>query len=334
VSSPPTRRYRPTPHNLRRLGLALRRGELVAAPTETVYGLAGNAFDPRAVAAIYAAKGRPSTDPLIVHLASIRDLDLVARSHPLARRLAEAFWPGPLTLVLPKTPAVPASVTAGLDSVAVRVPDHALFRRLIRAAGVPLAAPSANPFGYVSPTDADHVIDGLGGRIPHVLDGGSCRVGIESTIIDLRDPAHPRLLRPGGVPAAALHKLLPGGIGPAPKGAVGPNQAAPAPGMLARHYSPRTPLNLHRRLTAAIIAGVPPQDALVFFQRPAMLPAHPHVHWLCTDGHGRTAARRLFALLRELDAANHGTLHMELAPPQDPWSPAVNDRLHRAAARR
>jgi L-threonylcarbamoyladenylate synthase len=328
-----TRRYRPTPHNLRRLGLALRRGELVAAPTETVYGLAGNALDPRAVAAIYAAKGRPTTDPLIVHLASVKDLERVARPDPLARRLAAVFWPGPLTLVLPKTPAIPASVTAALDSVAVRVPAHTLFRQLIRAAGVPLAAPSANLFGYVSPTEAAHVIEGLGGRIPHVLDGGTCRVGIESTIVDLRDPAQPRLLRPGGVPVAALRQVLGPALLVPPARTIAPNQAAPAPGMLARHYSPRTPITLHRRLTLSLVDRLAGDDALLYFRRPSSPPKHPHVHWLCVDGRGETAARRLFAKLRELDGAGHGSLQVELAPAKDPWSQALNDRLQRAAAR-
>lgn len=329
-----TRRYRPTPHNIRRLGLALRRGEIVAAPTETVYGLAGNALDPTAVAAIYHAKGRPSTDPLIVHLAHARDLDQVARPDPVAWRLAQAFWPGPLTLVLPKTDTIPTSVTAGLDSVAVRVPAHALFRRLIRAAGVPLAAPSANPFGYISPTSADHVMQGLRGRIPHVLDGGDCAIGLESTILDLRNPNRPRVLRPGGVPLPALEQAL--GLQlklaarPPP---CDPGSAAPAPGLLARHYSPHTPVVLHAKLSPRVVERLPRNCAVVYFQRPLIAPARPHVYWLSPDGRGPAAARRLFALLRQLDAAGHGVLHIELAPAREPWSAAINDRLRRAAAR-
>jgi L-threonylcarbamoyladenylate synthase len=329
-----TRRYRPTPHNIRRLGLALRRGEIVAAPTETVYGLAGNALDPTAVAAIYHAKGRPSTDPLIVHLAHARDLDEVARPDPVAWRLAQAFWPGPLTLVLPKTGAIPASVTAGLDSVAVRVPAHALFRRLIRAAGVPLAAPSANPFGYISPTSADHVMHGLGGRIPHVLDGGDCAIGLESTILDLRHPARPRVLRPGGVPLPALEEVLGAKLKLAARPPpCDPGSAAPAPGLLARHYSPHTPVVLHAKLSPRVVGRLPRDCAVVYFQRPLVPPSRPHVYWLSPDGRGPAAARRLFALLRQLDAAGHGALHLELAPAPEPWSAAINDRLRRAAAR-
>ena len=200
--------YRGTPRNLARLAARLRAGELVAVPTETVYGLAADAFNARACRKIFQAKGRPSSDPLIVHLASARELAQVAVPNAAALRLAKKFWPGPLTLILPKTGAVPGEVTAGLDSVAVRVPAHPLFRRLLRLTGRPLAAPSANPFGYVSPTTAEHVRQGLGRKINHILDGGPARVGLESTIVDLRDPRRPRLLRPGGISRQELERAL------------------------------------------------------------------------------------------------------------------------------
>lgn len=325
--------YRPTPVNVRRLAGALRRGELVAVPTETVYGLAAHALDPVACAAIFTAKGRPTQDPLIVHLASPRDLPRLGESNALVTRLAAAFWPGPLTLVIRKTALVPDIVTAGLDSVAVRVPSHPLFRRLIRAVGGPLAAPSANPFGYVSPTTAAHVRQNLGGLIPHILDGGPCAIGVESTIIDARDPAHPRLLRAGGVPAATLEKLLGQRLAAGPV-IVAPDVAAVAPGLLSRHYSPHTPLTLHRRLPRALCLQPLPGIAVVQFAPATTAANHPNVLILSPDGTAATAATRLFSLLRDLDQAGHQQLHFELAPATDPWAEAVNDRLRRAASKR
>ncbi|HVX63355.1 MAG TPA: L-threonylcarbamoyladenylate synthase, partial [Pirellulales bacterium] len=185
--------FRPTPRNIAFLGRHLRSGELVAAPTETVYGLAANALDAAACRRIFAAKQRPSTDPLIVHLLSKDSLADVCLPNSAALKLARAFWPGPMTLVLPKRDIVPDIVTAGRDSVAVRVPAHRVFRALLKAAGIPLAAPSANPFGYVSPTTAEHVADGLGRRIRFILDGGPTPIGLESTIVDLRDENRPKI---------------------------------------------------------------------------------------------------------------------------------------------
>ncbi|HSD28827.1 MAG TPA: L-threonylcarbamoyladenylate synthase, partial [Vicinamibacteria bacterium] len=186
----------------------LRRGGLVAFPTETVYGLGADAFNVDAVARIFAAKARPRFDPLIVHLAGAEVLPRVVRSAPVAASaLAARFWPGPLTLILPKADAVPDLVTAGLDTVGVRVPDHPAARALIEAAGAPIAAPSANPFGYVSPTTAVHVAEQLGDRVDAVLDGGPCRVGVESTILSLTSET-PVVLRPGGVTREELERAL------------------------------------------------------------------------------------------------------------------------------
>jgi len=214
-------------------------GGLVAFPTETVYGLGGDARSDRAVAGIYAAKGRPGFNPLIVHLPDLAAVEALAKVGPTARALAEAFWPGPLTLVLPLRAGagLSALVTAGLDTVAVRVPSHPLAQALLRAFGGPVAAPSANPSGRVSPTRASHVLDGLSGRIEAVLDGGPCDVGLESTIL-LADP-EPLLLRPGGVPVEAVEAVLgrslrTGGAGPRPT----------APGQLASHYAPEAPVRL------------------------------------------------------------------------------------------
>jgi L-threonylcarbamoyladenylate synthase len=200
--------HKGTPRNLAFLARHLREGGLVAVPTETVYGLAGDGTSRAACLRIFKAKGRPSEDPLILHVASIADLDRIAVSNSAARRLARAFWPGPLTIVLPKTGVVPDEATAGLTSVAVRMPSHPLFRRLIRLSRVPLAAPSANPFGYVSPTTAEHVRKSLGRRIRHILDGGPAAIGLESTIVDLRNPLRPALLRPGAISRAQLARVL------------------------------------------------------------------------------------------------------------------------------
>lgn len=322
------RLYAGTPNNLRRLAAALRRGELVAVPTETVYGLAADATNAVACRAIFRAKRRPANDPLIVHVHSLAQADAVAELNAAARCVARAFWPGPLTLVLPKRSIIPDVVTAGGNSVAVRMPRHPLFRRLLRLAGTPLAAPSANPFGYVSPTSAAHVQESLGRRIPHILDGGPSGIGLESTILDLRNPGRPCVLRPGAITAEELSRAL--GIAVrVRRRVVAPNRPAAAPGLLARHYSPRTPVRLHRRLPRRIRAD----EARVSFGPAEGSGADPNAFVLSPDGSGRAAARRLFALLRELDAGGWRCLHVQLAPPSDPLAAAINDRLRRAAAR-
>jgi L-threonylcarbamoyladenylate synthase len=322
--------YRGTPRNLARLARRLRAGELVAVPTETVYGLAADAFNRRACEKIFAAKGRPASDPLIVHLASARELTRVARPNAAALRLGKKFWPGPLTLILPKTAAVPAAVTAGLPSVAVRVPDHPLFRRLLRLTARPLAAPSANPFGYVSPTTAEHVRQGLGRRIAHILDGGPARVGLESTIVDLRDPRRPRLLRPGGVSRRDLERAL-GRTLILPRARTHGPGAQVAPGQLLRHYSPHTPVVLHPRLTARMAARGAADEAWLFLRPPGGR-ARRNVFWLDQRGELPGAARRLFAVLRRIDGAAFRRIHAGLVPGGG-LADAINDRLRRAAAR-
>ncbi|MFM8334157.1 MAG: L-threonylcarbamoyladenylate synthase [Opitutaceae bacterium] len=320
-----------TPANLRALAGVLKRGGLVGVPTETVYGLAADALDAAACAGIYRAKRRPPTDPLIVHVLGLREAETIAHLNPAARRLAAAFWPGPLTLVLEKRAEVPDIVTAGLGSVAVRVPAHALFRRLLRATGRPLAAPSANPFGYVSPTTAEHVRAGLGERIRHILDGGPCAVGLESTIVDVRDPARPRLLRPGAITREQLEKVLRRKVGSG-RTAGSARQAQLAPGMLKRHYSPRTPVTLHARLSAKQVTAGGKKDAWVFAARPKGVTSE-NIFWLDPRGDLRGAARRLFALLRRLDSAGHTRIHLEKIPGRAGLAEALNDRMARAAAR-
>lgn len=327
-----TRIYRGTPRNLDLLARALRRGELVAVPTETVYGLAGDALDPQAVDAIFAAKGRPADDPLIVHIHDRRQLAQLAQLNPAAERLARAFWPGPLTLVLPKLPIVPDRVTSGQPSVAVRMPAHPLFLALLRRCGRPLAAPSANPFGYLSPTTAEHVRAGLDGLIRHVLDGGPCAFGLESTIVDLRDPKKPVLLRPGAIPREAIERVLGRRLRPRGRSGRKRGDAPVAPGQLTRHYSPRTPLELHRALPAVAVS-TRPDEAFVFIARPPA-PQPANVFWLDARGDLRGAARTLFATLRALDDGRWKKLHVQLARGDDGWAPAINDRLRRAAAKR
>lgn len=326
--------YRGTPANLARLARQLRSGHLVAVPTETVYGLAGDATSAAACRRIFTAKGRPSTDPLIVHIASLRDLPRVAVPNPAALTLARKFWPGPLTIILPKTAAVPDAATAGLPSVAVRMPAHPLFRRLIRLAGVPLAAPSANPFGYVSPTTAAHVHRSLGRRIKHILEGGPSAIGLESTIVDLRDPRHPVLLRPGAVTRRQLSRAL-GVTVAVPKAKVTAEGAQVAPGQLQRHYSPRTPVTLHDVLTPRGVAQGAAGEAWLFLAKPAWIRQGSKpgsVFWLDEAGHLGRASRRLFALLRELDEGGFTTIHAE-RPRGEGLAAALADRLRRAAAR-
>jgi L-threonylcarbamoyladenylate synthase len=323
---------------------ALRAGRLVGVPTETVYGLAADALNARACRRIFSAKGRPGTDPLIVHVAGMRQAEEVAMAGPAARTLMRAFWPGPLTLVLPKRDVVPAVVTAGRDSVAVRMPAHPLMRRAIAAAGRPLAAPSANAFGYVSPTCAEHVQQGLGKRIPFILDGGPCAIGVESTIVDMRDEARPRLLRPGKIGRTEIERVL-GRRVPAAGRSVGKGRAGMlAPGMLARHYSPRTPLILRGKIPARELARAKADAAYVLFSATAAVRRRKNVVAWAERGDGPAAkasgvarmARRLFARLRELDQGQWSVIYAEMAPERGRdrgLAEAINDRLRRAAAR-
>jgi L-threonylcarbamoyladenylate synthase len=321
------RLYDPTLKNLRYLAGALGRGELVAIPTETVYGLAAHALDAKACRAIFRAKGRPANDPLIVHVLDLAHAEKLAEFNPAARRLVRRFWPGPLTLVLPKKACVPDIVTSGGPTVAIRSPAHPLARRLLRLAGIPLAAPSANLFGYISPTEAAHVIDGLGRKIKHVLDGGHCAVGVESTIIDLTVPDRPRLLRPGSITGKVLAKFL--GHQMRPVGRTRKSTAPlAAPGLMARHYSPRTPLFIQapgRRL--------PADCAGIFLRQPAGRTG-PNIYWLSKNGAMTEIARNLYRVLREADQAGWRQIRVEALPVESGGLvAALRDRLKRAAAK-
>lgn len=316
-----------SPADLSRAAELLRSGEIVALPTETVYGLAADALNPAAVRKVFVAKGRPFLDPLIVHVSDLDALAQVAVPDPRLAKLA-AFWPGPLTVILPRRACVPDIVTAGKGTVAVRMPAHPVFREVLRLAGRPLAAPSANPFGYVSPTTAAHVRDSLGERCPWVADGGPCAHGVESSIVDLSQPGRVRLLRPGPV---SLERLT-AALGPieAVTRAAAQDIAQDAPGMLERHYSPNIPVFLFER--GAPIPTLPPGAALVLQARRDKLPPRTRDYYLSERGDAEEAARALFALLRRIDREHHSILITELADPAGVGA-ALNDRLRRAAAR-
>lgn len=302
-----------------RAAALLRAGRLVAFPTETVYGLGGDAQSDAAVAAIFAAKNRPAFNPLIVHLPGLAAARALAEFPDAALRLATAFWPGPLTLVLPLRPGATLSplVTAGRPSVALRVPSHPLARALLEASAIPVAAPSANLSGRVSATTAAHVLDGLDGRIDAVLDGGDCPVGVESTIVGILD--RPRLLRPGGLPAEAIEACL-----GTPLARPAPAAAPVAPGMLSSHYAPAAAVRLN---AAAPAAG----EVWIGFGRDCPGAALN----LSPAGDLAEAAARLFAALREADRLAGAGGCIAVAPvPDHGLGRAINDRLARAAAPR
>ncbi|NWF93323.1 MAG: threonylcarbamoyl-AMP synthase [Syntrophaceae bacterium] len=302
----------------------IREGGIVAFPTETVYGLGANAFDPLAVARIFEVKRRPLFDPLIIHIARPSDVRKIVLKIPTkAKHLIDRFWPGPLTVVLLKRPEVPDIVTAGLPTVAVRMPDHPLALRLIEEADCPIAAPSANLFGYLSPTTADHVRDQLGDQVDLILDGGPCEVGLESTILSVVEE-RPVLLRPGGVPLEEIESI----IGEVDRALVEEDKPT-APGMLRRHYAPRTPIVLDwcednldfcRGKRIGLLAFQEPKNFLKFDQ----------IEVLSKKGDFREAAASLFSAIRRLDALNLDLILAE-AVPEVGLGRAIMDRLRRAS---
>ena len=314
---------------IRKAADIIRAGGLVAFPTETVYGVGANAFDPAAVARIFAAKGRPANNPLIVHVHGEAMARTVAATWPTAAAgLAAVYWPGPLTLVLPRTTLVPDLVTGGGPTVAVRVPANPIALTLIRAAGVPLAAPSANRSSELSPTRAEHVLNGLNGRIDLILDGGPTACGIESTVLSLAGD-RPVLLRPGPIPVGDLERI----IGPIDRpGLAEVNQPLPSPGMMERHYAPRTPVELFadraglaRR--AEELIGIGERAARVVIGSGAGLGGTATT----MPDSAKAYAARLYATLHELDGAGLTRILIELPPDTDEWQ-AVRDRLRRAAS--
>ena len=305
----------------------LRAGGLVAFPTETVYGLGADASNPEAIDKVFAAKGRPHDHPLIVHIAGAAQLSAWARDIPAAALvLAKKFWPGPLTLILKRAPAVNTRVTGGQDTIALRVPSHPVAQALLHAFGGGVAGPSANRFGHVSATTADHVRDEFGAAVACVLDGGACAVGIESTIVDLSG-AQPALLRPGCISAAQVEAAL--GV---PLVAPG-TQSPRAPGTLARHYAPRTPVML---VEADVIDELARSFSrmgkrVAVLARSARQPMLAGLVWIGAPDASADYAHDLYANLRQLDAAGCDVMLVEAAPATAAWS-AVSDRLARAAA--
>lgn len=332
---------------------ALIAGQLVAFPTETVYGLGADAFNSTALAKVFEAKGRPRFDPLIIHIADIHDMERVVDTgtlEPAMRKQVDAIcyalWPGPLTIILPKVPAIPDLATAGLPTAAIRFPDHKAAQRLIRESTGAIAAPSANPFGYLSPTRAEHVREQLGNRVDFILDGGRTGIGVESTVIDFSS-GPPRILRPGGMPRERIEAIigpieLPGAEAPAPAG-----RAPLSPGLLNSHYAPRTPLTLHSQEEMSALP-YRPSEAYLFFsgsvrtawlQARGVIPPHPAyaqdtpnsslVRALSEAGDLIEAAANLFDLLHELDRLPVSAIRAERAPDKG-LGIAVNDRLSRA----
>jgi L-threonylcarbamoyladenylate synthase len=313
-----------SPESIERAAKLLRAGEIIGLPTETVYGLAADGLNPAALARIFEAKQRPLFDPLILHCAEANKAwELASRVPETARRCAEKFWPGPLTLVLPKKEHVPDLATSGLPNVALRVPAHPVAQALLRAFGGPLAAPSANRFGRISPTDAEAVRAELGDAVPLILDGGPCAVGLESTVLDLSGE-RPVLLRAGGVPVEELEAL----VGPVQRsGPVDENPAAP--GQLRHHYAPRKPLRLVRD-----IAQIPPERGagLLLFGA-ATIPANfaGVAENLSPTGDLREAAANFFRALRRLDDNPRAEMIYAVPLPAHSLGAAINERLDRAA---
>jgi L-threonylcarbamoyladenylate synthase len=302
----------------------IKKGGIVAFPTETVYGLGADAFNPLAVARIFEVKRRPYFDPLIVHVAHPADVRKLVKEIPLkAKKLVERFWPGPLTVVLLKEEDIPDIVTAGLPTIAIRMPDHPMALSLIKESRCPIAAPSANPFGYLSPTTAEHVRDQLGDLVDLILDGGPCPVGVESTIVSFPE-GKPRLLRPGGVSLEEIESLI-GKVEASPI----EEEKPPAPGMLPRHYAPRTPILLEwseRNLDFYKHKNI----GLLAFQEIKNNLRFRSVEVLSKKGDLREAAANLFAAIRRLDAMNLDLILAEPIP-ETGLGRAIMDRLRRAS---
>jgi len=300
-------------------------GEPVAIPTETVYGLAAKATDSDAVLKIFKAKERPFFDPLICHF---KDFDQVKKwlDHIPAKAevLAKHFWPGPLTLILAKSSQIPDIVTSGLDHMGVRIPRHPLTASLLEQLDYPIAAPSANPFGYVSPTTAQHVEDQLGERIPYILDGGECRIGLESTIVSFKNPERPRVLRYGAIGVHEIEDII-GEVDISLNKSSNPE----APGQLKKHYSPKTKVTLSKRDTDKVDSA--DADTAHLFYSKASAKGAPNAFYLSENGDLDEAARNLFRLLREIDDLGFKKIVAEEVPDEG-IGKAINDRLRRAVS--
>lgn len=315
-------------------GACIRAGELVGFPTETVYGLGADALNAAAVGKIFAAKGRPADNPLIAHICSAAMGELLAEFTPMAQMLAEHFWPGPLTMVMPRRPIVPDAVTAGLETVAVRWPSNPIATALIAAAATPIAAPSANTSGRPSPTKASHVAEDMAGKIPLILDGGPVSIGLESTVVDVRGQ-YPLLLRPGKITAEELAKLCGDCLFPSTADA----QRPAAPGMKYRHYAPKGQVYLAQDAQEALLIAAR-LEATPLFLGSAELAAEltrqgiaaQRVKALFTDGNFYQYAQNIFAALRDADSTDEANIVVE-AVPEKGLGLAIMNRLKKAAAK-
>ncbi|MCS7229905.1 MAG: L-threonylcarbamoyladenylate synthase [Candidatus Kryptonium sp.] len=317
-------RVKATEENIKLAGKIIKEGGLVAFPTETVYGLGANALNPYAVAKIFEVKKRPAFDPLIVHISKIEWLEnLTTKVDERAKKLIEKFWPGPLTLVLPKSDIVPDIVTAGLPSVAIRMPSHPVALALIENAQTPISAPSANPFGYISPTTAEHVEKMLGDKVDLILDGGKTPIGVESTVLSLIDD-EPKILRPGGLPIEEIEKVI---------GKVIIQTRAEkilSPGQLKKHYSPRTPVKIFKSFDE--IKESSENLGLLLFKKTDLKIKAKHIEILSESGDLVEAAANLFSALHRLDDSNVDVIYAQEVP-EVGLGLAIMDRLRKASAK-
>jgi L-threonylcarbamoyladenylate synthase len=309
-------------------------GGVVALPTETVYGLACLALDKKAVQKVYEIKERPPTNPLIVHVLNVDEAEKIAYLNPTAKRLCHEFWPGPLTLILPKRQMIPDNVTAGLDTVAIRSPSHPLFRKILQETNQPLAAPSANLFSKVSSTTPQEVSDSFGGNCPPILDGGKCNIGLESTVLDLTTKV-PTILRPGPISKDELAGVVGDNILSSSK--TGDSSVAQkSPGLSAKHYSPETPIRLYQDIAAIQRINHWTEGDLIILPHEGLL---ADLNWepastisLSASGNAKEIARNLYATLKKADSRGKKLIHLALLEESSGLAGAVNDRLMRASS--
>ncbi len=334
--------YTSSAENHKVISQLLLRGEVVAIPTETVYGLAADALNPLAVEKIYQIKGRPVHNPLIIHVPTSQAAGRYVELNPAALKLIEEFWPGPLTLVLPKKPCIPAIVTAGLPTVGIRCPRHPAMHAILELIDRPLAAPSANPSNYISPTTVEHVVQHLHGRLQYALDGGPCEAGVESTIVDLSTPDRPRLLRPGPIPLSQIEQTL--GQSVARHASTESHESSStqsiitSPGQLKVHYSPSTALTLLR--SPHLPASISSQSSSVAIIHFGTLPetfatanaASIETFQLSTPDNAKDAEKHLYRLLQQLDGKSYAHIYVMPLPEDDAWL-TIRDRLGRAACK-
>lgn len=316
--------FKPSADAILEISQLLLRGEVVAIPTETVYGLAADAMNPEAVEEIYRIKGRPTHNPLIVHIHDPSTAENFIQNNPVAQTLMDAFWPGSLTLVLPKRPIIPSIVTAGLDTVGIRMPKHPAMQSVLAKLNRPLAAPSANPSNYISPTRIEHVMDGLKGKLKYALDGGPCTNGVESTIVDACDPENVILLRPGPITISQIEQIIGQSVGIKSSSSAEKLTVINSPGQLKKHYSPRTPIFIGKTHLSGNIAYVH------FSQTAGSVSSGPNHFFLSYKLDHKEAESHLYTLLQELDKKEYDTIAVDLIPHGEQWN-AIRDRLTRAS---